>query len=275
MLQDKITQTWVARFGKKVTFDTDRWIFGPTSIEMYRNISLNNHINKDFNGSIKPAKGIINSVSLFNFTKEELHCINPLITDFYTNTVNFNMDIRFNWNTAFKPVAHLVKMLFSKRLQQMNIPIIPSDELLKTNSFIVKIDENNGLMQNFWVRKLLTANQVIFSGIYSVASTNKKQHLVKVQFPLPNGNATIFLEKKVLKDGNLELSSKGLQFGDSGFYFFLKRKNSYYAKYVKCMHEKLTLTVENQSKINGTHEFYFYGIKFLTIDYLLCKKEVL
>lgn len=275
MLQDTFTQIWVARFGKKVSLDTDGWIFGPTNIEMYRNISLNNSTVIYNNCSIKPAQGIINHVALFNFTTYEANCINPLITEFYTNTVNFNMDIRFNWNKAFKPLAYLVKLLFSKRLQQMNIPIISSDKLLKTNSFIVKIDENTDNIQNFWVRKLLTANQVIFSGIYSVASTNKKQHLVKVQFPLPNGNATIFLEKKVLKDGNLELSSKGLQFGDSGFYFFLKRNNNYYAKYVKCMHEKLTLTVENQSKINGTHEFYFYGIKFLTIDYLLCKKDVL
>lgn len=271
MLQDRFTQNWVMLFGKKVSKTTDDWIFGPTNIDMYQNIALNNPLDTYTNCTVKPAKGIIETVALFGFSESELKQINPLILDFYTKTASFNMDMRFRWNLFFKPVAFLIKVLFSKRLQQMNIPIISSDKLLKTSSFVVEINEEN-IIQNFWVRKFITTNQVIFSGIYSIASTNIKQHLIKVQFPLPNGNATIFLDKKVLESGALELSSKGLKFGDSGFYFFLKRKNNYYAKYVKCMHEKLTLTVESQSIIKGTHEFYFYGINFLTIDYSLCKK---
>lgn len=273
MFQDHVTQIWIRFLGRKVTYETDPWIFGPTSILMYRDISLNRTIQNNADYLFSPSNGIIDSISSFGFTEKELKRIHPIILDFYTHTSQFNMDMSFHWSTLFKPLAYTVKFLFSRRLQQMNIPIISSNQVLKTHSFIVKIDEKkNEKSQNLWVRKFLNANEIIFSGIYSIASTKQKDHLIKVQFPLPNGNATIFLEKSVLQNGNLELASKGLHFGDSGFYFFLKKGESYYVKYVKSMHEKLSLTVKDTSTIKGIHEFFFYGRKFLTINYSLYKK---
>ncbi len=275
MFQDRVTQTWVRYFGRKVTFENDPWIFGPTDNRMYRNISLEK-MPADASGyEISPSEGIIDSIADFGLDSSELQRIHPVILDFYTRTSAFNMDMCFHWHNLFRPVAFVMKLLFSKRLQQLNIPVISSDELLKTHSFIMRInDRERDMSHNLWVRKFINAREVIFSGVYSVASTIKKQHMIKVQFPLPNGNATVFLEKKVMEDGNLELSSKGRLFGDSGFYFFLKGKDGYYAKYIKSMHEKLILTVQDDtSTIKGTHEFFFYKARFLTIDYTLRKKN--
>ena len=271
MIRDKLTQLWVKRFGQKVSTKTHAWIFGPVNNHLYQTIASCKSVAQFTQCNIQPSKGIIENEMLFGFSNSDKKIIHPIIIDFYTNTERFSMDMCFKWNNFFKPIAYLVNKLFSKRLQQMNIPIISSSTTLKTSSFIVKIDEKNDIIQNFWVRRLKAANEVIFAGIYSIASTNRKQHLVKVQFPLPNGNATVFLDKKVLKNGDLILTSKGNEFGDSGFYFFLKHNDEYYAKYVKCMHEKLTLKVINNTSIIGIHQFYFYGINFLTIDYLLEK----
>lgn len=276
MLQDRLTQTWVKYFGKKVTYENDSWIFGPTDNRMYRNISLENAPGEIPGYEISPSEGIIDSIAHFGLNPSELQRIHPVILDFYTRTSAFNMDMCFHWHMLFRPVAFLMKALFSKRLQQLNIPVISSDETLKTQSFIVRInDKHHKISHNLWVRKFVNAREVIFSGVYSVASTMKKQYMIKVQFPLPNGNATVFLEKKVLENGNLELSSKGRIFGDSGFYFFLRGKDGYYAKYVKSMHEKLILVVQDDAAhtIKGTHEFFFYRTRFLTIDYTLRKKN--
>lgn len=274
MFQDRVTQTWVKYFGKKVTYENDAWIFGPTDNRMYRNISLEKaHNTPEY--EISPSEGIINSIADFGLDSSELQRIHPVILDFYTRTSAFSMDMCFHWHSLFRPIAFVMKLLFSKRLQQLNIPVISSDKPLKTHSFIVTINDRKlEMSHNLWVRKFINAREVIFSGVYSVASTVKKKHMIKVQFPLPNGNATVFLEKKVMEDGNLELSSKGRLFGDSGFYFFLKRKDGYYAKYIKSMHERLILTVQdNAHTIKGTHEFFFYRTRFLTIDYTLRKKD--
>lgn len=273
MLRDRLTQLWVKRFGQKVSANKHAWIFGPVDHHLYHHIALCKSVADITHCNIQPATGIIESEASFGFSEKEKKSINPAILDFYTNTACFSMDMCFRWNTVFKPVAFLVSKLFSKRLQQMNIPIIASCDPLKTSSFIVKIKDQQSTEQNFWVRRLKTADEVIFAGIYSIASTNRKNHLVKVQFPLPNGNATVFLDKKVLANGDLELTSKGSHFGDSGFYFFVKNKDDYYAKYVKCMHEKLTLKANDNTHIRGEHQFYFYGINFLTIDYFLTKKS--
>lgn len=275
MFQDRVTQTWVKYFGKKVTYENDAWIFGPTDNRMYRTISLEETPDDISGYEISPSEGIINSIEDFGLDPSELQRIHPVILDFYTHTSAFSMDICFHWHRLFRPVAIVMKLLFSRRLQQLNIPVISSDKPLKTHSFIVRINDRQlEMSHNLWVRKFINAREVVFSGVYSVASTVKKKHMIKVQFPLPNGNATVLLEKKVLEDGNLELSSRGLLFGDSGFYFFLKGKQGYYAKYIKSMHEKLILTVQDDAHtIKGTHEFFFYRTRFLTIDYTLRKKD--
>jgi hypothetical protein len=46
---------------------------------------------------------------------------------------------------------------------------------------------------------------------------------VKVTFPLPNGNASVFLDPVAHRDGSLELVSAEHEFGGSGFYFVVVR----------------------------------------------------
>lgn len=100
--------------------------------------------------------------------------------------------------------------------------------------------------------------------------------MLKVIFPLPNGNASVVMTKKVLSDGSLLLSSDGENFGDNGFYFTLTdHKGNYWAKFVKSMHEWIKVYVDDEDILRADHNLKFYGIPFLNLHYKMTKKEYL
>jgi hypothetical protein len=58
---------------------------------------------------------------------------------------------------------------------------------------------------------------------------------VKVVFPLPNGNAQVFLKPETSADGSLTVTSSGRRFGDPGFYFTVHHGGKVWARYLRAM----------------------------------------
>ena len=97
---------------------------------------------------------------------------------------------------------------------------------------------------------------------------------MKVIFPLPNGNASVIMRKEVLPNGSLKLSSDGRKFGDNGFYFTLtNHKGKYWARFVRSMHEWITVYVDEENSLRADHHLYFWGLPFLKLHYKMTEKH--
>ena len=278
-LQDWITQIWVKLKGRKFNPDEDTWLIGPigdTDIIKDKFIydlaqKENLQIQQNLNGA-----GLLETFDDLQLTTEERELLNPKVIDFYEKTSNYHFEIWSEWGGFFKPFGWLLSVIFSKRLQQLNLPLNSLHSAKGINSNIIKLVDktNNKSKWTVWYRILKSTNNVIYSGVYTTCNVpNFQGKLLKVVFPLPNGNATVIMRKEILKDGSLKLSSDGSKFGDNGFYFTLtNHKGKYWTRFVKSMHEWITVYVDEENVLRADHNLQFYGLPFLNLHYKMTEK---
>lgn len=277
MIQDKITQYWVKTTGRKINPESDKWLMGPTGDEDIIGNQFIQNLVKDENlkySSNIANVGLLENISDLDFTQDELDILNKQVIDFYVNTSNYDFEIWSEWKSFFKPFGKALSIIFSKRLQQLNLPLNALDSSKGIKSEIIKLSKDNITKWTIWYRKLKSSNDVIYAGIYTTAFVPKyNKSLLKVIFPLPNGNASVVMTKEVLQDGSLLLSSDGKTFGDNGFYFTLTdHKGNHWAKFVRSMHEWIKVYVDEESVLRADHILKFYGIPFLKLHYKMTKK---
>lgn len=277
MIQDKITQYWVKTTGRKINTESDKWLMGPTGDEDIIGNQFIQNLVKDENlkySSNIANVGLLENISDLDFTQDELDILNKQVIDFYVNTSNYDFEIWSEWKSFFKPFGKALSIIFSKRLQQLNLPLNALDSSKGIKSEIIKLSKDNITKWTIWYRKLKSSNDVIYAGIYTTAFVPKyNKSLLKVIFPLPNGNASVVMTKEVLQDGSLLLSSDGKTFGDNGFYFTLTdHKGNHWAKFVRSMHEWIKVYVDEESVLRADHILKFYGIPFLKLHYKMTKK---
>lgn len=278
MIQDKITQYWVKTTGRKINPETDGWLIGPIGDEdiigdkFIQNLVKEGNLNYSSN---TPNAGLLENISDLDFTQDELDILNKQVVDFYVNTSNYDFEIWSEWKSFFKPFGKALSIIFSKRLQQLNLPLNSLDSSKGIKSEIIKLSNEDLTKWTVWYRKLKSTNDVIYGGIYTTVFVPKyNKSLLKVIFPLPNGNASVVMTKKVLLDGSLLLSSDGKIFGDNGFYFTLTdHKGNHWAKFVKSMHEWIKVYVDNKNVLRADHCLKFYGVPFLNLHYKMTKRD--
>ncbi len=277
-LLDKTTQLWVKLTGRKIDPEKYPWLIGPIGDPdkigdaFIARIASEQHLQVIFN---EPNSGLLEDIRELQFTETELQLLNPEIADFYEHTSNYDFEFWSEWIGLFRPFGGLLSILFSKRLQQLNLPLSPLDSSRGINSQIIKLKKNHTSIWTIWYRTLKSNNRVIYSGVYTTCSpSHYATPLLKVVFPLPNGNASVIMNKKIEGDGSLLLSSDGKKFGDHGFYFYLTDwKGKHWAKYVKAMHEWIRVYVDEDKVLRADHHLNFYGMRFLNLHYKMTKKR--
>lgn len=274
-LLDKTTQLWVKLTGRKIDPDEYAWMLGPIGDE---EIIADTFIDKlaDTQGlkrvQNQPDFGLVDDLTTIGLSNEELARIKPAVRDFYENTYNFHIDFWSQWSGFFKPFGWLITLLFSRRLQQLNLPMRLTDSSLGLESNIVKLMDGDKAKWTIWFRKLKSSGNVIYSGIYTSCQT-PEQPFLKVIFPLPNGNGTVFLSHEVGENGELTLGSDGRKFGDSGFYFTLTdHKGTYWSKRVRSMHEWITVYVDEEGVLRADHKMNLWGLRFMNLHYRMRPK---
>jgi hypothetical protein len=197
----------------------------------------------------------------------------PQIRDFYEHTGDYRLDLWSYWCRYSQPSGWLINALFSRRLQQLNLPISPMDPSRGIISDIVQLlDRQAGAVQaTGWLRRFNLSGEVIYVGFYSIAQPRHAPGpCVKVVFPLPNGSASVFLKPVLHEDGSLELLSSGRRFGDPGFYFTVRRsEDTVWAKYVPAMKESIHVYVDNRDDLRADHVFRLWGMPFLKLHYVM------
>lgn len=277
-IQDWITQQWVILCGKKIKPDDFPWLIGPFgNLNIIGEDFIHQFAEKEnlFVEKNSKAKGIIPSMLNLNLADTEFTNLPKDVIAFYENTTNYNLNFSVKWNPFFKFFGILINKLFSNRINQLNIPTknIADSELLKSEIINLIDLESNEIKYTFWFRSIESSGQVIYSGAYGVSNLPSGKTCVKAVFPLPNGNATVFMTPTVGENGELILDSSGKEFGDAGFYFLLKdSRNEYWSKFIRSFRDCLIIGSENDF-ISAEQTLTLWHIKVLTFYYKIKLKK--
>ena len=266
-------------YWKKINPNDYEWLIGPirnTDIIKDKFIfQLAKKENLEIQKNL-PNSGLLEKIEHLGISDQDKYRLNDKVADFYENTSNYNFEVWSEWKGIFKPFGKLLSLIFSKRLQQLNLPLNSIDTAKGLQSDIIKLKDKQTKKTKWtiWYRIIKSTNDVIYSGIYTTCKNpNYEKPLLKVVFPLPNGNASVVMTKKVEKDGALLLCSDGKKFGDNGFYFTLtNEKGEYWARFVKSMHEWIRVYEDEENALRADHNLNFYGIRFLNLHYKMTKK---
>jgi hypothetical protein len=148
--------------------------------------------------------------------------VRPAVAEFYERTSEFELDAWSQWCGLFRPFGWALAVLFSRRLQQLNVPLSGLDTSRGMTSDVLPVVKTTTQKTLFaaWVRRLVGSGNVIYAGAYSTCEVpGYAGRCVRVVFPLPNGNAIVVMRPEANLDGSLSLVSAGDSFGAPGFYF--------------------------------------------------------
>lgn len=271
-IQDWITQQWVILFGQRIDTKNYQWLLGPFGRTNGIGKKFVNQLAKDESlvlDSQRKNKGLLDSILNLGLSETELKRLSPEVIDFYENTSNYDLQLKAKWNPIFKGFGLLVRMIFSKRIEQLNVPIQNLEEGSGLTNEIIKLHDSktNEIKRTIWLRTFESTGQVVYSGVYETCSLPNKLICIKAIFPLPNGNATVILSPKVGEKGELILDSSGQKIGDSGFYFLLKdSKGQLWTKFIRSFKDKLVVSCENNS-ITAIQTLTLWNLKVLEFRY--------
>lgn len=278
--QDWITQQWVILFGQKIDKLEHKWLLGPfgelngIGVKFIKQLANKENLVID---NQKNGKGLIQSINQLNLSEKELEVLSKNIIDFYQSTSDYKLKLKVKWNPFFKIFGLLLRVIFSKRIQQLNVPItsIENSETLKSEIIHLKDKNTNEVKRTIWLRAYQTTGQVVYSGVYETCVIPSGKTCIKAIFPLPNGSATVILTPKVGKNGELILESAGNRIGDSGFYFLLKdSKGQLWSKYIKSFKDKLVVRSENEN-ISASQTLTLWNLRVLKFEYKIKKSTLL
>lgn len=268
-LTDWTTQLWVRATGRRVNSIEHAWLDGPAGgtrvigKQFFSDYAERNDLAAVESGS----RGLIESFSLLNGPSSEVDRVAAPVRDFYERTSEYELDAWAEWCGLFRPFGLMLAVLFSRRLQQLNVPLSSLDSSRGMSSAVVPFrDKQTGrLVQAAWIRELHATKRVLYAGCYSICTVPSSAHpCVKVVFPLPNGNAIVLMKPAIRPDGSLSITSAGNAFGDPGFYFTLHDERGLArARYVKSMQETIHVYADESDMARADHILKLWGIEFL------------
>lgn len=279
-LVDWVTQRWVQLTGTRVTQSAVPWLWGPAGATSGIGPRFFEELATERGLALLPDAadaGLLPGLAALAGPRFEPGEVAPAIADFYAHTAAFDLRIQSRWSGPFRAMGWMIASIFSRRLAQLNMPL--SDRELEggVHSRIVRVaDPASGeLLHTAWVRTAVETGRPVFVGQYGIAEIpGHEGPCVKVVFPLPNGNAMIFLRPRVDPDGGLSLISDGRRFGDTGFYFtVIAGSEERWVRYVRTMKESLCLRVDGPG-VAAVHRFRVFGLPFLELRYAIARKAI-
>ena len=274
--QDWITQQWVILFGKKINPKQNKWLIGPfgktngIGKRFINQLVENEHLEINHR---ETNKGLLQSINQLNISEKEQNRLSKSVIDFYENTSAYHLDLTVKWNPFFRIFGVLLKILFSNRIEQLNVPMDNSTSSKELKSEVIQLidKKTKKVKRTIWLRTFINSKQVVYSGVYETCTIPSGQSCIKAVFPLPNGNATVILNPIVGEKGELILKSSGRKFGDSGFYFLLKdSKGNLWAKFIKSFKDELVVFSKKNS-ITAKQTLSLWSLRVLTFEYEINK----
>ena len=272
-LTDWVTQQWVKMTGVRVRLEEFPWLEGPVGRtrgigkEFFEEYARVHRLEVVRSGT----RGLIREFGALRGAESDPAAVAAAVADFYERTSEYELDAWSEWSVLLKPFGTALAWLFSRRLQQLNIPLSPLDSSRGMSSEVVELrDPRTGeLKQTAWIRELRATQRALYAGSYSVCRVpGFPDSCVRVVFPLPNGSATVILRPQSHADGSFSLLSSGSGFGDPGFYFVVRGWDGWaWARYVRAMRERITVYGAEAGTVRADHMLWLRGTEFLRLHY--------
>lgn len=276
-LLDRITQRWVQLTGRVVDFTAEhRWLDGPTGEPCGIGVEYFQEFARKHQLRIGPGIGLLERFSFLRSSTFDPRQVSQHVLDFYERTSDYSLDAWSEWSGLFRPFGRMLALIFSRRLQQLNVPLSPLDTSRGVSSEILRVsDPRSGrAMFTAWLRRLLGSGDVLYAGAYSTCQlpSHEGAH-VKVVFPLPNGSAIVIMRPMVHEDGSFSVASHGKGFGDPGFYFTVHSRRGTHARYVRALRESIRVYATEDGVVRADHVLSLFRLTFLRLHYRMVRKQ--
>lgn len=272
-LSDWLTQLWVRATGRRVEPGKLSWLSGPTGPTHGIGAQFFDDYAARSGFEVLPGnspRGLLEDIAALLGGDR----VDPAVAAFYERTSEYQMDCWFEWAPVFRPFGGLLALLFSRRLEQLNIPLAGLDTHRGISSRVLVMRTPQGELQTAWVRQLLASKRTLYSGSYGVCGMpGHPGQCIKVCFPLPNGRAIVIMRPQVHPDGSLTVISDGGQFGEPGFYFVVEHECASWARYVRTMKESIHVYAAEADVVRADHTLRIWGRIFLRLHYRLTRNQ--
>ncbi|WP_345085406.1 hypothetical protein [Nemorincola caseinilytica] len=266
-----LINAWLYVTGKVVPYKGNEWLRGPMSDteviggQFYERYAADRGlvIDKDHkDGLIGDFAALIPATDPL---KDKLH---PRVRHFYEHTTQYKLEV---WSQWYSPISFFSRILIksvSTRMDQLNIPLDPLETSRGMTNDVLQLKDpaTGALVCACWLRRSILSGRVVYAGFYSGVIIDGSP-LVKVAFPLPNGNVTVLLRVVVQPDGSVKLISRGRGIGDAGYYRVQKRDaDSVRLRYLP-LKESIHVYEDEHGTLRTDHLFSFWRFKFLHLHY--------
>lgn len=278
-LQDYLSQRWVMMRGRQINPRDTSWLMGPFGEvdrigDVYvqrladeENLVVERHTS---------GAGLMDSFDALALDVASRARLRPEITGFYERTADHDLEVWSEWNPLFCACGGALRWLYSRRLQQLNVPLRPLETSRGIASQIMKLrDQRTGETRyTVWYRVLKATGEVIYSGVYGTCTLPDGRTCVKVVFPLPRGNATVLMASDVNDRGELDLVSSGDGFGSPGFYFLLRDKRGrHWSQYIRSFRERIHVYMDDELVLRTDHTLTLWKRRVLQLHYKITPRS--
>jgi hypothetical protein len=273
-LVDWSTQRWVQLTGRRVSLIECPWLDGPVGRPTGIGAGFFDAFaeQRGFRLHRGQAAGLLPDFQSLAGEEFDPGAVVPGVAHFYERTSEYELDAWSHWCGMFRPFGWALAVLFSRRLQQLNVPLSGLDTSRGMTSDVLPVTDaaTDRVVFTAWVRELKGTGHVIYAGAYSTCEVpNYRGRCVRVVFPLPNGNAVVVMRPIARADGSLILVSAGEEFGSPGFYFTVHgRDGVVWARYVRAMRESIHVYATGED-VRADHVLTLWGATFLRLHYRL------
>ena len=217
-----------------------------------------------------PPRGLVGNFSSLAGPTCDPSKVDERVARFYEQTSDYTFDVWSEWCGAFRPLGTALAAVFSRRLQQLNVPLSPLDTSHGISTAVIQLVDGTGIVrETAWVREVLATRRTLYAGSYSISRVpGFPGPCVKVTFPLPNGNAAVIMQPESADDGSFTVRLAGRWFGDPGFYFFVEAEPGHgWARYVRTLKESIRVYVDEGEQLRADHTLSLWGATFLRLHY--------
>jgi hypothetical protein len=275
---DWLTQRWVQITGRRAALSDVPWLAGPVGgtrgigRDFFAQLAADEGLEQRRSGD----RGLVQNFEMLAAPDFDPGNVTRAVQEFYRRTSAYELDSWAEWCGAFRPFGVALAALFSRRLQQLNVPLSGLDTSRGVTSDVLQlVDPMTGeVRQTAWIRQLLGSGNVLYAGSYSLVDVpGRRGTCVKVVFPLPNGNAAVIMRPTANSDGSMSLVSAGRQFGDPGFYFTVAvpgRRDEIWTRYLRALQESIRVYADPAGTgVRADHVLTLWGVTFLRLHYRL------
>lgn len=269
---DLLTQRWVRLTGRRVDLQHEPWLRGPVGDQdliadtwLDREADrLRARVDRD-----APDAGLLPSLAALDGPGFAADDLAAPVRDFYEHTSRWRLDLWLGWSPPAWPFAWLVSALFSRRLQQLALPLHPLDVSHGMTSAVTPLVAAEGQVGAVWLRRLRSTRSTVYSGYYGTARLPRRdRESIRVAFPLPNGRLIVLLHPTVSRAGGLELSSPAGRWGDPGAYLVVEdaARGTTFARRIP-VHEHFHVYVDSEGVLRTDHRLALWRFPLLRLHY--------